>query len=186
MNSVRWYIFNTVKTMLPDNSVHYTYGAATKMARRDLDVEKTHANDAYSMGELHPKNRTETVYLQKRRRNNRILQRFYDAKYIDSRDGSKQTGKTLFSGRINRNHNRDSENLHKCRAKKVSKGRTSIRKKRYSLQPGDVVRYSGARCTVKGCQHYGEYVVLDSGISVKTENVAPIKHTGGWLAVTKS
>lgn len=42
MNSVRWYIFNTVKTMLPDNSVHYTYGAATKMARRDLDVEKTH------------------------------------------------------------------------------------------------------------------------------------------------
>ena len=52
----------------------------------------------------------------------------YDATYIDARTGNKAKGKELFNGRINRNHKKDAENLHKYRSKKVSKGRRSIRR----------------------------------------------------------
>ncbi|MED7654807.1 UNVERIFIED_CONTAM: HNH endonuclease, partial [Lacticaseibacillus paracasei] len=39
---------------------------------------------------------------QKLRNNNRVLQKFYDAKYIDSRDGKQKAGKELSSGRTRR------------------------------------------------------------------------------------
>lgn len=56
-----------------------------------------------------------------------MLEKFYDATYIDARTGNKAKGKELFNGRINRNHKKDSENLHKYRARKTAKGRRSIR-----------------------------------------------------------
>lgn len=94
----------------------------TENHKLQVGIEKSHVNDAYCIGMLHPKHRCRPLYLKKKRRNNRILQKFYGAKYVDSRDGSIKTGKELPNGRINRNHKRDGENLHPYRGQKKSKG----------------------------------------------------------------
>ena len=100
------------------------------------------------MGMFHPKKRADTVYWKKVRRHDRILQRFYDATYVDTCDGKTKKGKELSNGRINRNHKKDSENLHKYRGHKVSKGRVSIRRDGDKLKPGSMVLYNGERLAV--------------------------------------
>ena len=44
-----------------------------------------------------------------------MLQKFYDAKYIDSRDGKKKTGKELSSGRTRRSRELNYTNLRQFR-----------------------------------------------------------------------
>ena len=92
MTIIRWQLLERFKQAAPAVNVHITYGAKTKLSRQALGLEKSHANDAYSIGERHPKHRTPTILLKKIRRNDRILQKLYDAIYIDSRDGTKKTG----------------------------------------------------------------------------------------------
>ena len=58
---------------IPMPEIHFTYGAATKLARKDLKLEKSHVNDAYAMGTMHPSARAEVQHYKKLRRNNRIL-----------------------------------------------------------------------------------------------------------------
>lgn len=120
MTAVRWIMYNEVKSKFPDVNIHITYGAETKERRRIFDITKSHVNDAFVMGQFHPKHRAKPVCYKKKRRNNRCLEKFYDAKYIDSRDGKKRSGQELFNGRISRNHKKDSENLHRYRLQKKS------------------------------------------------------------------
>lgn len=182
MNTVRWYIYGQVKSQFPEVSVRVTYGAATKLSRQILGLEKSHANDALAMGRFHPEERVETEYYVKRRRNNRRLEKFYDAKYIDIRDGKKKSGSQIGCNRTNRRESRCSDKNERIyRGQKISKGRRSIRRQRYSLQPGDLVRYKDACFHVIGCQHYGKYVALENGTSVAVRKVTPIRHAGGWV-----
>lgn len=182
MNQAKWALYNAVKAKYGDSiHVHITYGAATKESRIGLGLEKSHTNDAFSMGVCHPSERAEESIFQKVRRNNRILSRFYDSKYIDSRDGSKKSGAQLFNGRINRNHKKDSENLHKYRAQKVSKGRTPTRTRRYPFQPGDEVLYKGKVVRIAGAQHYGEYLAVKGQKAIKAKDVRIYKYAGGWV-----
>lgn len=160
MTAVRWQMYGKVKKLFPDVNVHLSYGASTKCKRRELDITKSHVNDAFVIGNLHPRHRARPVVLQKKRRNNRILEKFYDAKYIDKRTGKTATGQQLANGRTNRNRNTDTENLHKYRAKKISKGRCSIRTARYKIQPHDIVLYKGEISETKGCQNHGTYLVI--------------------------
>ena len=118
MTTIRWKLYNELKALFPDADIHITYGAETKERRRAFDVAKSHANDAFVMGQFHPEHRSKSVYYKKKRRNNRCLEKFYDAKYIDSRDGKKRSGQELFNGRISRNRKKDSENLHQYRLQK--------------------------------------------------------------------
>ena len=187
MNIVRWYIVNQIKALLSDAEVHTTYGAATKLSRKDLLLDKSHVNDAYSMGKLHPNIRCETEYYKKVRRNNRCLEKFYDAKYIDVRDDKKKSGKDLGCQRTNRREPRMSEkNLRIYHGQKVSKGRRSIRKQRYSIRPGDVVLFNSQKYISKGCGSYGTQVVLDTGKVVSIKKVQIICHTGGWIKIKKT
>lgn len=136
------------------------------------------------MGKLHPASRAETRTLQKVRRNNRILEKFYDASYIDIRDGKKRKGAELCSGRVARNRELDTENLRKYRGEKLSKGRRSIRYTRYRLRPGDIVLYQGNKYTVKGCQHYGQYVALDGVAKApRTDAVKLYSCCGGYKVI---
>lgn len=185
MNIVKWNIFNQIKPFAPE--VKLTYGAATKVARSELVLEKSHANDAYAMGEFHPEQRSETEYYTKRRRNNRVLEKFYDAKYIDTRDGKKKSGVQLGCQRTNRREPRmSSKNLRIYHGEKVSPGRKSIRKTRYKIQPGDVLLYKGQKVIAKGCQHYGQYVVLDGfKKAVSTKQCRVKSHCGGWLKTSQ-
>ena len=73
------------------------------------------------------------------------------------------------------------KNLRIYHGQKVSKGRRSIRKQRYSIRPGDVVLFNGQKYISKGCGSYGTQVLLDIGKSVSIKKVQIIRHTGGWI-----
>jgi hypothetical protein len=165
MNIVRWQIVNEL-------DCDHTYGYITKSKRIALGIEKTHANDAFVIAGGSTQERCIPINFVQNRHNNRSLEKFYDAKYIDLRTGKKASGQDLFSGRRTRNKNLSGLSKHIYRQEKLSPGRRNIRRQRYSLQPGDTVLYEGRKCLVQGSAHYGEYIKL-AGIAkqVKTANV---------------
>lgn len=182
MTAVRWKMYNEVKSKFSDINIHITYGAETKEQRRAFDITKSHVNDALVMGQFHPKHRSRPVCYKKKRRNNRCLEKFYDAKYIDSRDGKKRSGQELFNGRINRNHKNDSENLHQYRRQKVSAGRRTIRKQHYSIQPHDIVVFNGRQFETSGCHCNGtRAILLPQKKSVAIKKLSIYKYAGGYF-----
>ena len=184
MNAVRWQMFSMLKNAHPDVEWHMTYGAATQEARKVLCLDKSHANDTYAMGRFHPKHRTPFMHFRKLRRNSRILEKFYDAKYTDARDGKKKKGAELSCGRTNRSESRHSEkNLRIYREQKVSNGRRVIRRRHYAIRPGDIVVVDSRKHRAKGVQHNGMYVALDTGKSVSVKKVEKIIHAGGYMPV---
>ena len=182
MNSVRHQIVDNIKKRYPNLSVNITFGSITKRTRNDRNILKTHANDAYCMGEYHPKHRAHSVTYQKRRRNNRVLEKFYDSKFVDIRDGSIKTGKELSCNRTNRREPRNSsKNERIYRGLRKSNGRRSIRRRRYELRPGDIILFKNKKYQVIGVQNNGDYTKLN-GLTkvVKTELLTPHRYTGGW------
>lgn len=149
MNTVRWQIVEDLYAAFGKPFVSFTYGAMTKEKRIALQLEKSHNNDAYAMGEFHPTSRCTFEHYKKVKRNNRILEKFYDSRYIDTRTGEKATGKDLFNGRISRNHKKDSENLHKYRGKRVYRGHRALLRKEVKLNPGDLISFGGEILTVR-------------------------------------
>lgn len=189
MNIVRWHIVNTLKSRLPDVEIRITYGAITYRTRKDLGIEKSHANDAYCIGSFYPDIRAKTEYFTKRRRNNRCLEKFYDAKIYDIRDGSIKSGSQLSCGRTNRRMPRDNENnLRKFRGRIKSKGRRAIRKMRYNIQAGDIVFTKGAKYACQGITGNGKNVCLmtakqsstGKSINSSSNKVTILKHISGW------
>ena len=182
MTTIRWKLYNEVKSKFPDVNIHITYGAETKERRRVFDITKSHVNDAFVMGQFHPKHRSKLVCYKKKRRNNRCLEKFYDAKYIDARDGKKKSGQELFNGKINRNHKKDSENLHQYRQQKVSAGRRTIRKQHYSIQPHDIVVFNKQQFETSGCHCNGtRAILLLQKKSVAIKKLSIYKYAGGYF-----
>lgn len=186
MNQMRKRILAKAIEIAPDVAVLQAYGADTKAVRKFLGLEKSHVNDAYCMGEFHPGVRASMRIFQKSRRNNRILETFRDAKYIDSRDGVRRSGKELFNGRTTRNKNLNTENLHKYRSKKVVKGHRSVRRMRYDIRPGDIVIYDSKRYVSKGCRNYGRTVrpLGNPAIEIDANRISKIIHSGGYMDIT--
>ena len=150
MNQVRYRIVDEIreKTGLP---VYTTWGSATKVARKSLCIQKTHANDAFVMGSFHPVHRCREQAFQKQRRNDRRLQKFYDAVYTDTRDGKEKTGQELSCGRTNRREpRRSAKGLRPYRGHKVKKGFVTVRRQRIQLKPGSRVQYGGEVLVVHG------------------------------------
>lgn len=177
MSTVRWKLINIL-------GCNHIYGYITKSKRIELQLEKTHYNDAFCIARGDNQVRAKPIYFEQIRRNNRSLEKFYDAKYIDIRDGSTKTGQELFSGRRARNKNYNTENLRQFRGKKISKGRRSIRTQRYFYQPKDIVIFQCKKYVVKGIQNKGSYIKLE-GLSkpVKTELVKHYLFTKGFYVV---
>lgn len=185
MTSVKYSMINLAREATPDVEISITYGAMTKLKRKELGMEKTHSNDAYAMGDYHPKKRAGFTQYKKVRRNNRILSKFYDAKYIDTRNGEKKSGSQLGCNRTGRSIPRNNpQNERIYRGEKVSKGRTSTRWKHYQLRPGDMVLFEGRKYVVKGMQNGGTYVSLEGRTPVAVKKVIPCCHTGGWIKVS--
>lgn len=150
MNTVRYELLRRLKKAVPGVTFHVCYGVETDQIRKERSIPKSHTNDAYCLGRFFPKHRIEEEVYQKVRRNDRILQKFYDASYVDLRDGTMKKGKELTNGRINRNHKKDHEDLHPFRGRKVKKGRVSIRKGRTQIKPGTLVEVDGEILKVHG------------------------------------
>lgn len=177
MSSVRWKLKNIL-------GCEHTYGYDTKSKRIVLNLEKTHYNDAFCIAEGNTHDRVTPIYFEQIRRNNRSLEKFYDAKYIDLRTNNKASGQDLFSGRRTRNKNLNSENLHKYRGEKLSKGKRTIRKERYFYQPNDLVKYQNRIYAVKGTHNKGARVMLkENNKSIKIGDLVPYKFRKGIVAV---
>ena len=176
---------STVRRRMVDTAqAEHTYGYLTKQKRMALGLPKTHYHDAFVIAGGTSQTRAEPLQMEQIRRNNRSLQKFYDAQYIDTRTGKKASGQELNSGRRTRNKNLNGENLRQYRGRKVSKGRVSIRRRRYPYQPKDLVLYEGQRYLVKGMQNYGAYIKLD-GLAkpVKTSLVSSLRWRKGICSV---
>jgi hypothetical protein len=146
---------STVKQKLANElsktfNVNVTYGYETKAKRIALGLDKTHYNDAFVIaGGTKDHKRVEPINFVQTRRNNRSLEKFYDAKYVDTRTGKVASGKELFNGRTTRNKKLNTENLHKYRGLKKSAGQRRIRKQHYFYQAGDLVWFNGKVYKVK-------------------------------------
>ncbi len=180
MSTIRWKLVNTLMC-------GYTYGYITKSKRVSLGLEKTHYNDAFCIAGGINQQRIEPIYFEQNRRNNRSLEKFYDAKYVDIRDKTIKRGQELSCGRRTRNKNLNGENLHKYRGAKVSKGRRNIRKQRYAYQPKDIVIFESRQYTVQGVQNKGEYIKLrEKSKPVKTNLVKAYMFSKGYSVVYSS
>ena len=157
MTMVRWKLVDALQKTIP---TEVTYGYQTKSKRIALKLEKSHHHDAFCIANGNEQIRICSKNWSQRRRNNRSLEKFYDAKYVDTRDQETRSGKELFSGRTTRNKQHNSENLHVYRGKKTRKGFRSIRKQRYPFQPGQNLLFENKRYTCGGTQNKGTSVVL--------------------------
>ena len=150
MNTVRWKIIEDLEEEA-GLSVTTTYGSMTKTMRKLFCIDKGHANDAFVMGSFHPKHRQREAVYEKCRRNDRVLSKFYDAVYTDTRGGKVKKGQELSCGRTKRKELRHSEkDLRIFRGHKVKKGHVSVRAQRAQLKPGSIVLYEGERLIVHG------------------------------------
>ena len=101
---------------------------------------------------------------------------------MDTRDGKVKPGQELSCGRTRRSESRHSEkDLRMYRGRKVRKGRVSIRKQRYSIQPGTLLVYQGRKMTARGVHCCGTRVMLDTGKSVASGKVFVVRYPGGWI-----
>lgn len=153
MSIIRWRLVNAL-------DCEHAYGYHTKSKRIELGIEKSHVNDAFVIAGGTKQTRHEQYEIVQTRRNNRSLSKFYDAKYLDTRDMKIKSGQELFSGRTKRNKNLNIENLRMYRGHKTKKGRVSLRTQRSVYQPKDLVKYEGQIYRVVGSQNKGKYVKL--------------------------
>ena len=154
-------------------------------------MTKTHANDAYCMGGFRPRHKAKEMHFKKHRRNNRVLSKFYDAKYIDVKTSKKASGKGLGSNRTSSSVPRDNpNNLRKCHGRKLSKSTIRTRKQHYKYQSGDTVLVNGRKEVISGIQNCGAVVKLrrtklNGGIAtVSTKKIRLWHSVGSWEMVT--
>lgn len=192
MNQVKWYIYNQVCSFGAETRI--TYGAVTKRERLDRNMVKSHANDAYCIGRFRPKHRCRTRYFAKRRRNNRKLEKFFDAMYIDIRDGREKKASELGCSRTRRSMSRNnSDNLRPYRGRKTRKGYRQIKKKRSCCQSGSLVMYQGRKYICGGQNNKGKSVILKYYYkdnpkrqkAVSKQDVQICGIAGGWVEITK-
>ena len=182
MSMVRWKIYNRLQKAGYD--ICHTFGYITKSIRISLGIDKSHANDAFVIAGGQREIRSIPYIYEQVRRNNRSLEKFYDAKYIDIRDGKKKSGQELFCGRRTRNKNFNTENLRNYRGEKVCKGRRNIRRNKYLLQPGDLVKFMNRVMQVAGMQNKGAYVRLkELSKPVSIQKVIPYKFMRGMCTI---
>jgi hypothetical protein len=181
MSTIRWRVVNELMA-------NHIYGWQTKNVRIALELPKSHHNDAFVIAGGISQNRAENTDFEQLRRNNRGLERFYDAKYIDIRNGEKTPGAKLDCGRRTRNKEstKNQKNSKQFRGAKVSKGRRQIRRRRYSFQPNDLVFYRGNVHRSRGTFSYGRYILLD-GLpkAVKTSDIVSARWRNGISMVIR-
>ena len=162
-----------------------TQGYITANLRNCYGIDKSHINDAFVIaGGTDQCTRTTNIYRrEKLRNNNRSLQKFYDAKYIDSRDGKKKAGKELSSGRTKRSRELNYDNQRIYRLRKVSKGQIRIRHQHYQLRPYDIVFNTKNNQIeyVKSVVNNGKSIALQSKSYVVPRKLKCLYHVNGIL-----
>jgi hypothetical protein len=180
---------NTIYGQLAEmTGAETTFGYSTNSIRAALNLEKSHHHDAFVIAGGTTQSRCEPLRLEQVRRHKRSMEQFYDAKYVDQRDGSIKSGSELSSGRSTRNTNLNGPNLRQFRGHKVKKGSTRVKRYRYKFSPGDFVKFEGEVFEVVGMQNLGAGVKLKNypGVAnkvVKVSKVQPFLKRGGICEV---
>ena len=164
--------------------VEQAFGYETSFTRQELNLSKSHHNDAFVIAGGTTQKRTQPLTLEQIRRHKRSMEQFYDAKYIDKRTGEKVSGSTFNSGRRTRNKKLNGENLRVYRGQKVSSGQRRIKKQRYPYNPNDYVQFEDKVYRVIGMQNLGTGVKIADypGVANKVVNlnkVQPVKRRSG-------
>lgn len=127
LNSIK--ISNDAHEIEPETSdlrkrpLYMTYGAAIKLARRTLNIPKSHVNDALAMDAFHPKERIVLSIGRSVAATTISWKIFCDAKRIDRRDGKEKSGQELFRGYRKRRESRlpsgkETQEWHDCSRQK--------------------------------------------------------------------
>ena len=181
------YFMSILAVRLSDYFDNYqtTQGYITANLRHLYQIEKSHRNDAFVIaGGTDQDTRTNNIYLRtKVFNNNRVLQKFYDAKYIDRRDGKKKSGKELSSGRTRRSKEIPYDNQRIFRQKKVTKGRVSIRRNHYQIRPHDILLNTKTNRIeiAKSVMNRGKTVLLQNKKTVSASKVICLYHVNGLV-----
>ena len=181
------YFMSVLAARLSDyfDSYQTTQGYITANLRHLYQIEKSHRNDAFVIaGGTDQDARTSNIYLRtKVFNNNRVLQKFYDAKYIDRRDGKKKSGKELSSGRTRRSKEIPYDNQRIFRQKKVTKGRVSIRRNHYRIRPHDILlNTKNDRIEIaKSVMSRGKTVLLQNKKTISASKVICLYHVNGLV-----
>ncbi len=187
MNIIRKYALREIAEDNTNIQIKETFGYITKKSRLEANDEglektnKTHHNDAFFIaGGKYQTRINDEVNVNFLRRNNRSLETFRDAKYIDSRDGKIKSGQELSCQRTTRNKENLPENLRKYRipinekgkGKRSirTKGKRSIRTSRYEIQKGTIIKLtedyknfkSGQTLTLGGTASLGKYAYVST------------------------
>ena len=181
------YFMNILAARLSDYFDNYqtTQGYITANLRHLYQIKKSHRNDAFVIaGGTDQDTRTSNIYLRtKVANNNRVLQKFYNAKYIDRRNGKKKSGKELSSGRTRRSKEIPYNNQRIFRQKKVTKGRVSIRRNHYQIRPHDILFNTKTNQVeiAKGVNNRGKTVLLQNKKTVSASKVICLYHVNGLV-----
>ena len=179
MSIVRWRLIDTLNCVP-------TYGYITKVKRLELGLEKSHNNDAFVIAGGSTQLRVSPIVYKQVRRNNRSLETFCDAKYIDTRTGEKVPANMLNCGRRTRNKNKNGENLKKYRGPKIIKGMRRIRRQRYFYQRNDLVKYEGKIYTIKsnsGTSKQVFFMETDKCKSAMVSKIVPYRFSKGFACL---
>lgn len=143
MNMVRWELFERLSN---DYDVEVGYGYQTKINRRESGLRKFHYNDALCINNYKETTLTKSIYIVDQKRcNNRSMENFSDAKYIDVRDGKEKSGNTLYKERISNAPSKRVmqkeyiNNMRMFRGEKTQKGKRTFVCNSYCLKCGDLI-----------------------------------------------
>jgi len=172
-----------LKKRYPHAIICFGYDTAEK--RKELGLAKSHHNDAFVVGggvdNITIRVEQPTNFKQKRR-HDRSLTTFYDAQYIDIRDGVKKKASVLNCGRTKRNKNLNGENLRIYRGEKISNGYIKYSLTKYPIESGDIISYRGKLYKSGGNKNRGKYIkVMVDGKeqSFKTSEVKIVSRNRG-------
>ena len=143
MNMVRWELFERLSGKY---DVKVGYGYQTKINRRNAGLRKFHYTDAVCINDYKDVTLTENIYIVDQKRcNDRSMETFSDAKYIDVRDGKEKSGNTLYKERLpNAPSKRVTQkeyinNMRQFRGKKIKPGKRTFVCNSYCLKCGDLI-----------------------------------------------
>lgn len=144
MNTSRWRIYESIGSECP---TYISYGYITSLNRKKNNLPKFHYVDAACIKKFTYKTLTKNVYLiEQKRCNDRCMSTFWDAKYIDSRDGKEKKGSELSykrlpsatSKRTTQKENIENDRIY--RQKKTKKGEFRFICNSRCLKAGDLIR----------------------------------------------
>ena len=126
-------------------------------------------------GNNHTKLMTNIIHREKHHRNNRCLEKFYDARYYSKVDNKVHSGKELGSGRTNRKQSRTYNSKRSERSSKKAKGRRSIRRQHYQFQPHDKILWNGEIVLCAGTNNKGKSVLFKWNNKTKSSTPKKLK-----------